>query len=138
MPDWQDIDGPAGFGPPDFIGPYASCCDATQRWAGQVSSEYFSWGAAEPIFFYGKECTVLTVDGEVEFCILRYHEMFVNFCDYPDYGAVCKKKPSIIPSIKEEENKTIGNFKMPPSSEEYSPTYRSTLSPDSKIDIHES
>uniref|UniRef100_A0A914DHB2 C-type lectin domain-containing protein n=1 Tax=Acrobeloides nanus TaxID=290746 RepID=A0A914DHB2_9BILA len=126
---WQSIYGSAGSGPRDFIGIYQTCCDASQKWTGDTASEYFNWGDAEPVFYFGKACPALDGDGFVSFSFDRYHGMFVEFCEYPSVGAVCKKKPSKNPLVK-SKNIANENVKIPVQSEGYSATYKSTLSPE--------
>uniref|UniRef100_A0A914C7P6 C-type lectin domain-containing protein n=1 Tax=Acrobeloides nanus TaxID=290746 RepID=A0A914C7P6_9BILA len=70
----------------------------------------------------------LAADG-IGFSLVRYHGMFVEFCEYPSVGAVCKRKPSKDPLVK-AKNIINENVKIPVQSEGYSAIYKSTLSPE--------
>jgi hypothetical protein len=73
---------------------------------------------------------VLIANG-IGYFLIRYHQMSMTDCEYPNIGAVCKKKPSKDPLVK-AKNIINENVKIPDQSEGYSAIYKSTLSPEGK------
>jgi hypothetical protein len=134
-PDWNTSNGLEDVWK-GYFHEYSSCCDSTMYWINSsIESEYFSFLSSEPYLYLNKKCLLLGIDGENGFELHRNGDFFVEFCEFPHVGAICKKKPDILATsvnrIEKRTNFNSSSLIIPKiidvDATTYSSTYQSTI-----------